>query len=92
MSVEVSTTTVYRGGRRRWFTLKAACQAEARLLVAQHRAKQGCLCSCRDSIDHATGYTPPACEVHGVPEDQPLRRRVARLLERDVMARQTEGS
>lgn len=31
MTVSISTATVYFGGRRRWFSLEAACRAEAKL-------------------------------------------------------------
>ncbi len=33
MSVERQQAVVYRGGRRRWLSLKAACRAEARASI-----------------------------------------------------------
>ena len=39
MSVVAETAVAYRGGGRRWFTLRAACKAEAKVLVGN---KYGC--------------------------------------------------
>ncbi len=44
MAVTVETAAVFRGGGRRWFTLRAACAAEARALLNKH-------CDC-DYCDH----------------------------------------
>ncbi len=44
MNVTIENAAVFRGGGRRWFTLRAACKAEARALLNKH-------CEC-DYCDH----------------------------------------
>lgn len=48
MSVSASQAKVYKGGGRRYFTLRAACNAEARA-----RLKERCDC---ESIDHGGSF------------------------------------
>lgn len=57
MSVKAQTATVYYGGRRRWFSLVAACRAEASSI-----ANKFCDCEDGDSV------TPPVrCRLHADP-------------------------
>lgn len=82
-SVAVEQATVYRGGRRRWFSLRAACRAEAQMVVTNHlRARLPDECTCREEVDHAIGYTPPECPVHAGARRWRLVDRVARLIEK----------
>lgn len=54
MSVTTEDATVFRGGGRRWFTLRAACKAEARALLNKH-------CDC----DHeGWGREDLPCRLH----------------------------
>jgi hypothetical protein len=54
MGVQTSTTTVYHGGGRRWFTRFAAEKAEARAII-----KKRCECDKGDDV------TPPyVCTYH----------------------------
>lgn len=36
MSIQPEMALVYSGGGRRFFTLKAACRAEAKMIIGQH--------------------------------------------------------
>lgn len=57
MTVRTQTATVYHGGRRRWFSLAAACRAEASSI-----ANKFCDCEDGDSV------TPPVrCRLHADP-------------------------
>lgn len=57
MTVTTQTATVFHGGRRRWFSLAAACRAEASSI-----ANKFCNCERGDSV------TPPMdCRLHGDP-------------------------
>jgi len=56
--ITVETATVYRGGRRRWFSLKAACNAEAAALHRQHYKN---LCECSKGDWETPGET---CHYH----------------------------
>lgn len=54
MTVKTTTATVFHGGRRRWFSLAAACRAEASSI-----ANKFCDCEGGDSV------TPPVtCRLH----------------------------
>lgn len=81
-TIAVEQATVYRGGRRRWFSLRAACRAEAKELVTAHlRERHLDDCTCREEPDYETGYTPAECPVHAGAWRFRLVDRVARLLE-----------
>jgi hypothetical protein len=56
MQVTSESAKVYRGGGRRWFTLRAACRAEA-------RAKMKARCEC-DYCDHPE---MPGCPREDLP-------------------------
>lgn len=57
MAVTTQTATVFHGGRRRWFSLAAACRAEASSI-----ANRFCNCERGDAV------TPPMdCRLHGNP-------------------------
>jgi hypothetical protein len=57
MNVTPEPATVFRGGGRRWFTLRAACRAEARELLKKH-------CDC-DYCDHeGWGREHLPCRLH----------------------------
>ena len=63
------TAIVYRGGRRRWLSLDAACRAEA-------RAKLRTRCECSDS-DPEAGDSGEACRYHGEQYSKFVRRLAA---------------
>ncbi len=56
MAVTVETAAVFRGGGRRWFTLRAACAAEARAMLKKH-------CDCDYCEDDIGRYELP-CRIH----------------------------
>jgi hypothetical protein len=75
--IRVSTATVYHGGGRRWFSLKAAANAEA-------GAKIKARCDCDDGLisemDRACGYYSACCQYHdGSDFAIKVRRRLARV-------------
>ena len=55
MTVKAQTATVFQGGRRRWFSLDAACNAEASAIL-----KRFCDCSPGNGHDVA----PETCAMH----------------------------
>lgn len=59
MTIKISTATVFHGGRRRWFSLGAACRAEACAIVNRF-----CDCEPWDG-DHVT--PPVVCALHRDP-------------------------
>ena len=64
MNVTTEPATVFRGGGRRWFTLRAACRAEAAALFKKH-------CDC-DYCDHeGFGREHLPCRLHH-PDRYPL--------------------
>lgn len=65
--------TVYRGGGRRWFTLDAACRAQAKAKI-----KNNCTC---DYIDHeGYGRQHLPCRYHdGSSHAEKVLRRLARI-------------
>lgn len=76
MSVTASTATVFRGGRRRYFTLKAAVRAEAKAKIKMH-----CFC---DYCDHpempGAGREDLPCKYHdGSPYAMKVLRRLSRI-------------
>lgn len=69
MSVEKSQAVVYHGGGRRWFTLKAACRAEAKKTL-----KTRCEC---EHMDHgAMGSEWLICWYHEEERNVVLMRRL----------------
>jgi len=56
MTVVSELATVYRGGARRWFSLQAACNAEAAKLHRERYRKQ-CYC-CKDHYSYRYGMEP----------------------------------
>ena len=79
MSISKETATVYRGGGRRWFTMRAACRAEA-------KAKLKSKCDC-DYCEHdempgcPTEYFP--CQYH---DDSERAAKILRRLTRAYVA------
>ena len=69
MTVRAETATVYRGGRRRWFSLAAAVKAEA---VAKIKAKHP-----TERFDSETGDGFHWTEL---PRSDVLLRRMCRLI------------
>ena len=57
MAVTVETAAVFRGGGRRWFTLRAACAAEARALLKRH-------CQCDHFEDGQGHHCDLPCNLH----------------------------
>lgn len=74
MTVTTETATVYRGGRRRWFSLDAAIKAEAQML---HRQRFKPRCECEDGDEHMLGET---CQYHEYEFYRKFVRRVTRLI------------
>lgn len=54
MTVKTETATVYRGGRRRWLSLEAACNAEAGAILSR-------FCDC---IPGRGDMAPETCAMH----------------------------
>lgn len=78
MTVKTQTATVFHGGRRRWFSLAAACRAEASSI-----ANKFCDCEGGDSV------TPPIqCRLHANPARR--ERLVNWLAARVLRQRQVE--
>jgi hypothetical protein len=74
VSIATEAATVYRGGGRRWFTLKSACKAEAR-----NRIKALCECD-KGEIDYSPYGTPPYyCRYHQDERYPKILRRLTRL-------------
>ena len=76
MNVVPEQATVYRGGGRRWFTLKGACSAEARAKI-----KERCEC---DYCDHpempGAGREDLLCQYHdGSVRATEILRRLTRV-------------
>jgi hypothetical protein len=72
VNVIAETATVYRGGGRRWFSVKAACRAEARA-----RLKVDCEC---DYVDHeGYGREHLHCSRHDPDRYPKIVRRLTRL-------------
>lgn len=57
MTVKTETATVYRGGGRRWFTKRAACNAAA-------KAKIKTRCECETNDHGSMGLEYIACSYH----------------------------
>lgn len=73
MKVSTETATVYRGGGRRYFTLRAACEAEARTIIQ------------RKYPSEAAEYEDGQCYFHGshwreLPHADKMLRRITRLV------------
>lgn len=68
--------TVYRGGGRRFFTLRAACRAEAKALIF---ARWPCDC---DADEPEVGYSGNTCYAHQEHIYGRFLRRVERLVRR----------
>ncbi len=83
MSVTIEQATVYRGGRRRWFSLKAAIRAEAKAI---HRARFHKDCECSDAEPGPYGAPGETCMFHEPSYFDRFTRRVGRLIERALTA------
>lgn len=71
--VTIEQATVYRGGGRRWFSLNAACRAEAKAIM-----KRKCEC---DYVDHENyGRQELPCSLHHPDRYSKIVRRLARLV------------
>jgi hypothetical protein len=55
MTVKTQTATVFHGGRRRWFSLEAACNAEAAAILSR-------FCDCAPGNGH--DVAPETCAMH----------------------------
>lgn len=70
MKIQTSTTKVYHGGGRRWFTKKAAERAEAWRILKEH------CCDCEDGESDSfegRGYPGNVCELHQLRDDYKQR-------------------
>ncbi len=83
MSVTTEQATVYRGGRRRWFSMKAAIRAEAKAI---HRERFRKDCYCCDSEPGPYGAPGETCHLHEPSYFDRFTRRVGRLIERALTA------
>lgn len=84
MTVIVETATVYRGGGRRWFSLRAACNAEAGAIM---RTKDKPRCECQEAeYENGFMYSPSdTCVLHEHDRYTKRKRRLARLIERAAL-------
>lgn len=73
MSIKATVATVYHGGNRRWFTLNAACRAEAKKILRVH-----CECS-RGDWNGSQGTPGETCFYHDPANYPRLVRRLARM-------------
>lgn len=84
----VEQATVYRGGGRRWFTLAAACRADARIKI-----KSRCEC---DYCDHpempGAGTEHLPCSLHAHDRYPKILRRLTRIYLRAATQHQKEPS
>ncbi|MEH6483070.1 MULTISPECIES: hypothetical protein [Pseudomonas] len=72
MSVSASQAKVYKGGGRRYLTLRSACNAEARARIREH-------CEC-EWMDHgAMGTECLRCDYHHPVYEERTARIVKRL-------------
>jgi len=72
LNITTETATVYRGGGRRWFSLKAACRAEAK-----EKLRKNCDCDTFDAGCYGEGHI--TCALHK-PERYPkIVRRLTRI-------------
>lgn len=55
MTIKISTATVFHGGRRRWLSLAAACNAEAAAILSR-------FCDCSPGNGH--DVAPETCTMH----------------------------
>lgn len=74
ITTSVESTKLYRANRRRFFTLKAAANAEAKRLINLR-------CDC-DEPDMEYGYPGNTCEIHGREDFQEYKDKLADRLRR----------
>jgi hypothetical protein len=75
MSIQREVATVYRGGGRRWFSKKSACNAEARALIKKR-------CDC-EKDDPSIGYSGETCHYHSdMNRYARIKKRLSRFIER----------
>ncbi|MES2262139.1 MAG: hypothetical protein V4724_26765 [Pseudomonadota bacterium] len=77
--MKTQTATVYLGGRRRWFSLDAACNAEATTILSR-------FCDC--SPGNGRDVAPETCAMHR--DDERYNRVRAKLAARARRQRQVE--
>lgn len=67
----IETATVYRGGGRRWFSLRAACGAEARAVIKARYPSE--------KADYESGHmTYPGFYWRDLPNAEKMLRRLTR--------------
>ncbi|RWU21281.1 hypothetical protein DM813_19015 [Pseudomonas alkylphenolica] len=81
MAVTVETAAVFRGGGRRWFTLRAACAAEARVLLNKH-------CQCDHFEDGQGQHCDLPCNLHHPDRYPRIMKRLTKGLMRRYRASQ----
>lgn len=72
MSVSSETAKVYRGGGRRWFTLQAACNAQARAKIMER-----CECEPFDPLEWRV--EPITCDMHATERYPKILRRLSKI-------------
>ena len=73
MTIKADEAIVFHGGNRRWFTLNAACRAEAKAMLTTR-----CECA-RGDYDGQYGTPSETCFYHDPANYPRLVRRLARL-------------
>jgi hypothetical protein len=83
--IQQSTATVYRGGRRRWLSLDAACRAEAKTRLKTH-------CDCdsgySEYMDNGYEVPPYTCGYHQEGRYDKFVRRLAAIYKRTFLSGQ----
>ena len=74
MSVKASTTTVYKGGGRRWLTLETAVKAEAAAIIKRKHPTERSY-TAPDMSEHDPGF-----HWTELPRSDVLLRRMCRLV------------
>ena len=82
MAITSEPAAVYRGGGRRWFTLRAAARAEAKALIRKH-----CQCDYCDHPEWSMREHLP-CRRHQDENFKPLVKKLAGRYMRHFKAQQ----
>lgn len=81
--IAVETAKVWRGGGRRWFSIKAAINAEARALHRKHFSER-CYCSDHHPDPEPFGTPGETCPFHEPAYYDRFTRRVRAILARSA--------
>lgn len=81
MTFAIETATVYRGGKRRYFTKKAAIRAEAVEIIKRKHPSE------KSEYDDMQRCTYEGWHWTSIPRQHVLLRRVMRLVEKNFSAK-----